>query len=130
MKRAIFFALAFLFVAPMSALALGAAPILVVTNHAYANPNHLDPARVIEDALTARRYTISDRRAGAIDAYYVGNHNVRADITVSYTDAAYSITYRDSQGLNFGNGRINPHYNHWVNNLDHDLQIAFGGAGH
>jgi hypothetical protein len=132
MKRAIFLALAFLFAAPMAALAAGTAPILVVTNQTYTNPNHLDPAQVIEGALNARHYTISDRRPGAIDAYYVGNNGVRADLTVSYTDSTYSITYRDSQGLNYGNGRIDAHYNHWVHNLDHDLQVAFGDipAGH
>lgn len=134
--RALLLALAVIAAMPMAAAAddfdfsadamacAGSAPILVVTDHAYANPHHRDPAEVIETALNRRLYHITARSPGRIEAFYAAR-NVRADIIVTYTDRTYSIEYGDSQGLNFGNGRIDPHYNHWVNNLDHDLQIEF-----
>lgn len=102
----------------------GSAPILVVTNHAYTNPYHRDPAEVITTALNRRMYHITASSPGQIEAFYAAR-NVRADIVVTYTDTTYSIEYRDSQGLNYTGSRIDPHYNHWVNNLDQDLQIEF-----
>lgn len=123
--RILLLALALLMAAPMAASARGSAPMLVVTNHAYNNAYHRDPAEVIETCLNRRLYHITSREPGAIVAFYAAR-GVRADIRVSYTDTTYSITYVDSQGLNYTGSRIDPHYNHWVNNLDHDLQIEFG----
>jgi hypothetical protein len=110
--------------APMAAIAAGSVPILTVTNHPYTNTYHRDPAEVIELALTRRAYRITAREPGHIDAFYAAR-DVRADIRVSYTDTTYSITYVDSQNLRYTGSRIDAHYNHWVNNLDHDLQLEF-----
>ncbi len=122
--RTLLLALALAIAAPMAASAAGSVPILVVTNRAYNNAYHRDPAEVIETALTRRLYRITAREPGYIDAFYAAR-DVRADIRVSYTDTTYSITYVDSQNLRYSGSRIDAHYNHWVNNLDHDLQIEF-----
>lgn len=134
--RTILLALAIAMAAPMMAVAddfdfspdamacAGTAPILVVTDRAYNNAYHRDPAEVIETALNRRLYHITARGPGRIEAFYAAR-DVRADIVVTYTDSTYSIEYGDSQGLRYGNGRIDSHYNHWVNNLDSDLQIEF-----
>lgn len=90
----------------------------------YANPHNRDPAEVIQLALDRRRYRVTARNPGSIEAFYAAR-NVRADLTVTYTATTYSITYRDSQNMNYENGRIHPNYNRWVNNLDHDLQAEF-----
>lgn len=123
--RTFLLALALMMAAPAVADARGSAPMLVVTNHAYTNTYNRDPAEVVELALNRRLYHITAREPNAIVAYYEAR-GVRADIRVAWTSSAYSITYVNSQGLNYTGSRIDPHYNHWVNNLDHDLQIEFG----
>lgn len=100
------------------------APIVNVVDRPYANPHNRDPAEVIQNALDRRRYRVTARNPGSIEAFYAAR-NVRADLTVTYTATTYSITYRDSQNMNYENGRIHPNYNRWVNNLDHDLQADF-----
>ncbi|HWA01118.1 MAG TPA: hypothetical protein VG841_12470 [Caulobacterales bacterium] len=100
------------------------APILEIVDRPYANPHHRDPAEVIELALNRRLYHITSRAPGTIEAFYSAR-NVRADITITYTDTTYSIRYKSSENLQYGQGRINAHYNRWVNNLDHDLQEEF-----
>jgi hypothetical protein len=122
--RTLLLALALVMAAPMTAFAAGSVPILTVTNRAYANPHNRDPAEVIELALTRRAYRITAREPGYIEAYYAAR-DVRADIRVSYTAATYSITYVNSQNLRYTGARIDAHYNHWINNLDHDLQLEF-----
>lgn len=122
--RTFLLALALVMTAPMAASAAGSVPILTVTNRAYANPYNRDPAEVIELALTRRAYRITAREPGYIEAFYAAR-DVRADIRVSYTATTYSITYVNSQNLRYTGIRIDAHYNHWVNNLDHDLQREF-----
>lgn len=122
--RTLLLALALVMAAPMTAIAAGSVPILTVTNRAYANPHNRDPAEAIELALTRRAYRITAREPGYIDAFYAAR-DVRADIRVSYTATTYSITYVNSQNLRYTGIRIDAHYNHWVNNLDHDLQREF-----
>jgi hypothetical protein len=122
--RTLLLALALVMAVPATAIAAGSVPILTVTNRAYANPHNRDPAEVIELALTRRTYRITAREPGYIEAYYAAR-DVRADIRVSYTATTYSITYVNSQNLRYTGARIDAHYNHWVNNLDHDLQREF-----
>jgi hypothetical protein len=122
--RTLLLALALVMAAPMTAIAAGSVPILTIANRHYTNTYNRDPAEVIETALTRRAYRITAREPGYIDAYYAAR-DVRADIRVSYTDSTYSITYVNSQNLRYTGSRIDAHYNHWVNNLDHDLQLEF-----
>ena len=122
--RRFLLALALMMAAPMTAIAAGSVPILTITNRPYTNTYNRDPAEVIETALNRRLYRITAREPGYIDAYYAAR-DVRADIRVSYTDRTYSITYVNSQNLRYMGARIDAHYNHWVNNLDHDLQLEF-----
>jgi hypothetical protein len=117
-------ALANVFAADELAMECAMARILEVRDRPFTNPHNRDPAEVIETSLSRRLYHISARNPGSIEAFYAAR-DVRADITVTYTDSTYSILYRDSTNLRYGNGRIDQHYNRWVNNLDHDLQLEF-----
>jgi hypothetical protein len=45
-----------------------------------------------------------------------------ASIDVRYTPAAYSIAYKDSTNLDFGNGQIHKNYNGWIENLNRDIR--------
>lgn len=98
--------------------------VVNIVDRPYQNANNRNPAEVIETALNRRGYRITARSPGSIEAFYAAR-DVRADLTVTYTDSTYSITYRSSENMNFANGRIHPNYNRWVNNLDHDFQAEF-----
>jgi hypothetical protein len=85
-------------------------------------------APIAERALTERGWRVTARRDGAIDASYAVDEQHRADITIAYTAASYTIEYRGSEGLGYSRGRIHRHYNNWINNLDYDIQRAMGNV--
>lgn len=85
-------------------------------------------AQVAETALTQRGWQITGRREDAIDASYAVDAEHRADISIVYTAASYTVEYRGSEGLNYSRGRIHRHYNNWINNLDYDIQRAMGNV--
>jgi hypothetical protein len=82
----------------------------------------------IEAGLAERGWQVAGRRPGAIDAVLMVREH-RADITVVYDADSYSIQYRDSQNLNYRNGRIHRNYNRWVANLNTDIQRALASTG-
>ncbi|MCW8900872.1 MAG: hypothetical protein OQK75_01225 [Gammaproteobacteria bacterium] len=45
-----------------------------------------------------------------------------AIVDVKYTNKAYSITYKDSQNLDFDGSNIHKNYNSWVQNLNRQIQ--------
>lgn len=45
-----------------------------------------------------------------------------ASIDVRYTPTMYSIAYKDSTNLDFGNGQIHKNYNGWIENLNRDIR--------
>ena len=45
-----------------------------------------------------------------------------ASIDVRYTPTTYSIAYKDSTNLDFGNGQIHKNYNGWIENLNRDIR--------
>ena len=58
---------------------------------------------------------------GLIDAsIYVRSH--KADVTISFTENAYSILYKDSANLGYSNGNIHRNYNNWVIKLSQAIQ--------
>ena len=50
----------------------------------------------------------------------IRSHTATVDIT--FDRSTYSITYKDSQNLDYKNGRIHRNYNRWVANLSQMLQ--------
>lgn len=44
-----------------------------------------------------------------------------AEIEIPYSDAAYSITYRNSTNLDAADGQIHKNYNGWIQNLNRDI---------
>jgi 1-acyl-sn-glycerol-3-phosphate acyltransferase len=49
-----------------------------------------------------------------------GKH--RADVIISYNEKTYSITYKDSDNLDYEGGNIHPNYNKWVSTLDANIR--------
>ena len=84
----------------------------------------------IDIALRTRRWDILSREPGRIVAKYppaASERTETATIAVVYDSNSYSIEYVDSENLLYdaNAGTIHKAYNRWVNNLDHDLAIAF-----
>jgi hypothetical protein len=50
----------------------------------------------------------------------------RAVVEISYTDNSYTITYKDSENLDYSNGSIHRNYNNWVANLSRSIQEEIG----
>ncbi len=48
-----------------------------------------------------------------------------AELDIRYTTKTYSITYKDSTGMEYKKGKIGNRYNKWVANLDRDIRRSF-----
>jgi hypothetical protein len=46
-----------------------------------------------------------------------------AVVDVDYTQKAYSIKYRESTNLDYGDGKIHRNYNGWIQNLDKAIRV-------
>lgn len=46
-----------------------------------------------------------------------------AVVDVDYTEKAYSIKYKESTNLDYGDGKIHRNYNGWIQNLDKAIRI-------
>jgi len=51
-----------------------------------------------------------------------------ANIRVNYTETSYTINYVGSSNLLAEKGEIHRNYNHWVNNLDKDIQLRLASG--
>lgn len=81
----------------------------------------------ISSGATDRRWTPKVVGPGHLEAHlYVRSHVAVVDIT--FDQSAYSITYKDSQNLDYKDGRIHRNYNRWVANLSQTLQRSLALA--
>ena len=55
-----------------------------------------------------------------IGTLYLRKHMAQVDIP--YSTSGYSITYKDSQELNYDGSMIHKNYNGWIQNLDKAIQ--------
>ncbi|WP_413736393.1 hypothetical protein ACL2XP_26430 [Sodalis sp. RH21] len=82
----------------------------------------------ILQAGMARQWVMTPARPGVIN----GRLNTRehqADIQITYSATGYSIHYAGSKNLLAdGQGHIHRNYNHWINNLNHDIQIRLASS--
>lgn len=57
--------------------------------------------------------------------HIIGTLNLRshmAQVDIKYSTSTYSITYRDSQNLNYDGTNIHGNYNGWVQRLQQNIQ--------
>ena len=74
-----------------------------------------------------RRWTPKVVGPGHVEAHlYIRSHVAIIDIT--FDESAYSITYKDSENLDYKDGRIHRNYNRWVANLNQTLQRRLATA--
>lgn len=109
-----------------SALAGCASTVPVENIHGSAVPsgNSLDDvyAAIVEGARI-RGWKIEKVEPGhALGTLFVRSHVARVDIY--YSTDSYSIEYKDSDNLEYADGRIHRNYNKWVENLNGDIEHA------
>ncbi len=78
--------------------------------------------QAIVDAGNARGWVMRETSPGVIAGdIVVRSHN--AAIDVSYSEASYSINYRDSRNLDYSGDKIHRNYNKWIILLDRDIMM-------
>src|SRR5262249_57578741 len=99
-------------------------PIYNVTDSSFTAPKKvkLDQVReAIERAGRGLGWQMESVAPGRI----VGTLHLRthmAQVDIPSTTPPYSITYRDSQHLNYDGSNIHSNYNGWIRNLDQAIQ--------
>lgn len=58
----------------------------------------------------------------------LNNRDHVANIRINYTPTSYTINYVSSSNLLAEKGEIHRNYNHWVNNLDNDIQVRLASS--
>jgi len=106
--------------------ACGLVPIYSVDNAEYVSVNGkvtLEQAKkAIIDADSKRRWQFEEIEPG----YLVATLRKRKVVVdIRYSTKAFSITYKDSEDLNYDGFTIHPKYNKWIQNLQHDINTQF-----
>ncbi len=92
------------------------APIEVTNKHSSK-----DIRKAIQAAGIGLGWIMKAKKAGHI----VGTLNLRtftAIVDIRYNNKTYSITYKDSVGLNYDGTNIHKNYNGWIQNLNRHIQ--------
>lgn len=92
------------------------APIQVSAKH-----NSTDIKKAIMRAGAGLGWVIKEKSPGhLVGTIFLRKHTASVDI--KYTGKAYSITYKNSENLNYDGTNIHKNYNGWVRNLNHRIQ--------
>lgn len=85
--------------------------------------------QAVLSALTTRGWQLLKRSSGSVDAQYA-RRDFSVTINVSYTASAFSVTYKDSNGLRYDpeSRTIHQNYNRWINNLRLDIPRLVSNA--
>lgn len=100
------------------------APVYNVENATYPIQKPLSMeqvGRLIRTAAAGRGWIVRHIGPGLIEA----KHSVRthiAEVEITYDTSKFSITYKDSQDLNYTGTAIHKNYNSWVKNLENDIR--------
>jgi hypothetical protein len=73
--------------------------------------------QAIVSALEARRWQVQRVEPTQVLASIDVRQRHRAWVSVDYSPFGFQIRYRDSQGLEYEDGKIHRNYNRWVNSL-------------
>ena len=92
------------------------APIQISAKH-----NSTDIKKAIMRAGAGLGWIIKEKKPGhLVGSIFLRKHSATVDI--KYTNKAYSITYKDSENLNYDGTNIHKNYNGWVRNLNSRIQ--------
>lgn len=120
-------------VGAMPAHAARTAPLVNVENEALPSGAKLAQVEAaVLQSLNNRGWTIMSRKGQTVEAQYArsGRSEFSVNITVTYSATAYSITYKDSTGLNYdpGKNQIHANYPKWIANLKLDITRMVSNA--
>ncbi len=110
------------------------APILRLDNELL--PTKRDGKPYTQEEVQAAILRACNRRGWAgqvqgegliLASIMVRNHSAKVEIR--YTNTTISISYVDSQGLDYRDGHIRRNYNRWVANLYHAILTELGSHG-
>ena len=73
--------------------------------------------QAIVSALEARRWQVERVEPTQIQASINVRQKHLARVSIDYSPFGFQIRYRDSQGLEYEDGKIHRNYNRWVNSL-------------
>lgn len=102
-----------------------ASPIINIDNAGFEiNEKHssADIKKAIFRAGTSLGWVLKYKKEGQILATLVLRKHV-AIVNITYNKKSYSITYKDSQNLDYDGKTIHQNYNGWVTNLNKGIQI-------
>ena len=73
---------------------------------------------ILAAGASSTRMQMKQERPGVIQATRTGTKGRMAIMEIKYDTKQYSITYKDSQNMNYDGKQILQSYNDWVENLD------------
>jgi hypothetical protein len=85
-----------------------------------------DVRQAIIRAGTGLGWQMMQRGPGSIEGILLLREH-RANVDIQYSAKSYSITYKDSDKLNYDGTNIHPNYNGWVQNLDRAIRSQLTG---
>jgi len=80
--------------------------------------------RAIVDAATFKRWKVTNLDEDTVQAKISVRGRHHATVFIDYSELSYSITLRNSDGLDEKNGKIHRNYNKWVILLDEQIQAV------
>lgn len=90
------------------------------------NPSMSSIEKAIRRAGARRGWTMKKLGPGRMEGKLVLRKHV-ALVDITYTKSTLSITYKDSQHLNYDGKTIHKNYNSWVRNLARDINAQVAG---
>jgi hypothetical protein len=103
---------------PMPIYNVSDAPVTTPTGKA---PTATQVRAAIITAGTSLGWSVKDAGPGKLEAtLHLRTHTAVVDIP--YSSTRYSITYKSSEGLQAGDGKIHKNYNGWIQNLDRAIR--------
>jgi hypothetical protein len=103
------------------------APILNVTDAPIGgNRSAQQVEQAIVEAGRSLGWQMSPQGPGRIQGNLVLRTH-RATVDIAYSTKSYSISYKDSQNLDYDGSSIHKNYNGWIENLDRAIRVRLSG---
>jgi hypothetical protein len=99
-------------------------PVYNVTSAPVVANKALSPADVQKAIMVAGAglgWQMLQRAPGRIEGVLILREH-RAVVDIKYSAKSYSITYKDSEKLDYDGTNIHPNYNGWIQNLDRAIR--------
>lgn len=103
------------------------APVDNITTVVSAGHTQNEVKSAILKAGAERKWIMSETSPGVIKARQQARGHI-AEVRITYSATGYAITYVSSLNLQASGGEIHNAYNHWVRNLDKDIQVNLSAA--